>query len=125
MTHSTKTLLLSLLVTACGFPRPADVGGDASNDAAGPSSSVCCLTATECTTNGSTSPKPCQLGVCVHNECTSAVGSCDGDEDCPPGMPVCVNDACHVCRASPSCPVSNPVCDESSHECRACARDRE
>src|SRR5262245_16124206 len=125
MTLSTKTLLLSLLMTACDFPRPADVGGDAGDSDGRPSSNACCVTAAECTRLGSSSPRPCQLGVCVHNECTVAVGSCDGDEDCPAGTPVCIDDGCHVCRSSSSCPASRPACDESSHECRACARDSE
>jgi hypothetical protein len=124
MTRSTMRPLLLWLLVACNFPRPADVGGDAGDDD-GPSSNACCVTAEECARIGSSSAKPCQLGVCVQNECTTTVGSCDGNEDCSAGTPVCVNDSCRVCLASTSCPASTPVCDDTSHECRICTKDNE
>jgi hypothetical protein len=132
--HRASGLIVLLLMTACNFPRPADVVGDAgANDAGnddaaddgGPSSNACCVTAEECARIGSSSAKPCQLGVCVRNECSTVVGSCDGDEDCGGTMRVCVEDACAVCRSDASCPAATPVCDDATHECRTCAKDSE
>lgn len=124
MTHAKTFLLVSLLslqLIGCGFPRPADVG----DDDAGPDQNVCCVTAEECAKIGSSSPRPCALGVCVSNACTTMAGTCDGDEDCASSTPACVDAACSVCRSSATCPASRPVCDEVSHDCRSCAKDRE
>ena len=122
----------SMCFAACNFPRPPDVSGDAgpdvSNDAntdTGSTSNACCVTAEECARIGANAPKPCSLGVCVHNECTTASASCDGDEDCSGDMRFCVAETCSVCRSSATCPASTPVCDETSHNCRACSKDRE
>src|SRR5262245_53532052 len=82
MTPLAVIIVRMMLLSGCDFPRPANVGGDAAGDDAGQTSNACCVTAEECSRIGSSAPKPCQLGVCVHNECTSVVGSCDGDEDC-------------------------------------------
>jgi hypothetical protein len=124
--RATKLLVVSILLAACDFPRPANVGDDdAGDDDAGPTSNACCVTAEECARLGSSSPRPCQLGVCVGNECTTVVGSCDGDEDCTGTARVCVENACAVCRSDASCPAATPVCDEITHDCRACAKDSE
>lgn len=118
----------SMCLAACDFPRPADVpapGDDAGAADTGASSSVCCVTAEECARIGANAPKPCLLGVCVRNECTATTGNCDGDEDCSGDTKFCVADTCSVCRVNATCPVSTPVCDDTSHSCRACAKDRE
>jgi hypothetical protein len=108
--------ITSVLASACGFPRPADVGDDASS---------CCVTPAECAQLGASRPQPCPLGACVHNACTTAAGACDGDEDCGGATPACADQVCSVCRVSTSCPAATPVCDDTSHDCRACAKDSE
>jgi hypothetical protein len=108
--------ITSVLVSACGFPRPTDIGDDAS---------ACCVTPAECASIRATSPQPCPLGACVHNACTTAAGTCDGDEDCGGATAVCVEQVCTICRASTSCPTATPVCDDTRHDCRACAKDSE
>lgn len=128
-------LALSTSLASCDFPRPADVAGpgddaglgtDASTGGdASPASTACCVTADECGRIGASAPKPCTLGVCVHNECTPTTGICDGDEDCSGDTKFCVADTCAVCRVSASCPASTPVCDDTRHTCRACMKDRE
>jgi hypothetical protein len=86
---------------------------------------LCCETDAECTTIGFSSHAPCDLGVCVHNECTTAADTCDGDEDCNGATPACVAGTCSVCATSATCPAAAPVCDLMSHDCRACASDPE
>jgi hypothetical protein len=124
-TRPQSIIVLSMLIAACDFPRPADVGDARGNDDTGPAANACCVTPDECSRIGSNAPKPCSLGVCVHNECTTANASCDGDEDCSGDTRFCVAETCSVCRTSATCPVSSPVCDETSHSCRACAKDQE
>jgi hypothetical protein len=51
--------------------------------------------------------------------------ACSSDPDCSDTTPVCIDKVCAVCRASTSCPASAPVCDELSHDCRACVKDSE
>ncbi len=75
--------LLVALVTACGFPRPADIGDDATP------------------------------------------AGCSRDQDCSGATPFCVNSACVACRDSTTCPLTRPVCDMVSHDCRSCAKDSE
>lgn len=129
MMRSTSILVLSMLIAACDFPRPADIGdapgNDAHNDDTGSDPDTCCVTVEECARIGAATPKPCSLGVCVRNECTTVTASCDGDEDCSGDARFCVADTCSACRVSTTCPISTPVCDESSHNCRVCAKDRE
>ncbi|HEX4419485.1 MAG TPA: choice-of-anchor Q domain-containing protein [Kofleriaceae bacterium] len=86
---------------------------------------LCCETDAECTTIGFSSHAPCDLGVCVHNECTTAAGTCDGDEDCAGTTPACVAGTCSVCATSATCPATAPVCDMTSHDCRTCTSDPE
>jgi hypothetical protein len=86
---------------------------------------LCCETDAECTTIGFSSHAPCDLGVCVHNECTTTTGTCDGDEDCGGATPACVAGTCSVCATSATCPAISPVCDMTSHDCRTCAADSE
>src|ERR1041384_1284540 len=132
---------LSTCLTACDFPRPADVpgtGNDAGtgSDAAtgsdgspgsedGPTSTACCVTADECAKIGSITPLPCPFGACVQNACTTTAGVCDGDEDCRAPMSVCVAGGCAVCRSDEGCPSSKPVCDTIAHDCRTCRKDDE
>jgi hypothetical protein len=75
-----RTSLLLLAITACGFPRPPDVGDDA---------------------------------------------GCVRDDQCGGSTPFCIEGSCAVCRMSTTCPATAPVCDLTSHDCRACAKDSE
>lgn len=50
---------------------------------------------------------------------------CSRDQDCGSPTPFCVNTACAACRDSTSCPLTRPVCDMVSHDCRTCAKDSE
>ena len=56
---------------------------------------------------------------------TDTPAGCQRDEDCGSPTPACVNNACAVCRTSTSCPLSSPVCDDTSHDCRSCETDSE
>lgn len=135
MKRLTILLALSVCLTACDFPRPADVpgagsdagtGGDASPGGDdGATSNACCVTADECAKIGSSAPLPCPLGVCVRNACTTTAGSCDDEEDCRAPTSVCVDGGCAVCRSNDGCPTSMPVCDTVAHDCRACRKDSE
>jgi hypothetical protein len=75
--------LLVALVTACGFPRPPDIGDDA------------------------------------------PPAGCSRDQDCSSPRPFCVNTTCAACRDSTTCPLTRPVCDMVSHDCRTCVQDSE
>lgn len=75
--------LLVVLATACGFPRPPDIGDD-----------------------------------------TPPAG-CSRDRDCSSPTPFCINTACAACRDSTTCPLTRPVCDMVSHDCRTCVKDSE
>src|SRR3954471_9846746 len=83
ITTSLTVSLLVALVTACGFPRPPDVGDD------------------------------------------RTPAGCSRDQDCSSPTPVCVDTACTPCRDSTSCPITRPVCDMVSHDCRTCVKDSE
>ena len=88
---------------------------------------LCCATDAECEAIGFSSHAPCDLGVCVKNECTTTPGACDDDGDCAGNAanPFCVAGTCAACATSASCPTTAPVCDAVAHDCRACAKDSE
>jgi hypothetical protein len=55
----------------------------------------------------------------------AAPAGCSRDPDCGSPTPFCVNSACVACRDSTSCPLTRPVCDMVSHDCRTCVQDSE
>lgn len=54
-----------------------------------------------------------------------ATAGCSRDQDCSSPTPFCVSSACAACRDSTSCPLTRPVCDMVSHDCRTCVKDSE
>ncbi|HET9619922.1 MAG TPA: choice-of-anchor Q domain-containing protein [Kofleriaceae bacterium] len=101
-------ILVAGLITACTKRNP----------------DLCCTTDAECSAIGFSSHAPCDLGVCVKNECTTAPNTCDDDSDCAAGT-FCVAGSCTACASSTTCPTAAPVCDAVAHDCRACAQDSE
>ncbi|HET9619921.1 MAG TPA: choice-of-anchor Q domain-containing protein [Kofleriaceae bacterium] len=101
-------LLTIVLATACTKRNP----------------DLCCTTDAECDAIGFSSHAPCDLGVCVKNECTTASNTCDDDSDCAAGT-FCVAGSCAACASSSTCPTAAPVCDAVAHDCRACVTDGE
>src|SRR2546430_4286398 len=79
-------IALSLLMTACGFPRPADVGDDATVATAG------CMRDQDCS---GTTP------VCVDTVCAV----CRTSDMCPASRPVCdmVSHDCRSCAKDSEC----------------------
>jgi hypothetical protein len=107
-----KTILIAAIaMTACSFPRPADVlGGDGGPGTDAPMS----CTATSCLASDP---------VC---ETSGSCGACSQESDCgrfaTDGLPHCASTgACAECRDSNDCPVAQPYCD--SFQCRACESD--
>lgn len=88
---------------------------------------LCCATDAECAAIDFSSRAPCDLGVCVNNECNKTPGVCDDDGDCAgnPAAPFCVAGTCAACASSASCPITDPVCDATAHDCRTCIKDGE
>jgi len=88
-------LALSLLIAACGFPRPPDVGDDAS---------MACLRDQDC---GGTTP------FCVDTVCAI----CKTSTSCPPARPVCdvMSHDCRTCTKDSEC--DSGACDLAAGTC--------
>ena len=93
-----------MAVTACGFPRPADVAE--------------CTAASDC--------KSPAAPFCIGGSCVAA---CQVNDDCRglAGTPFCQasTGACVACLDASACSADKPVCDATAGTCRGCARDEE
>ena len=116
---SAMSRLLSVVVvmtatSACTRPNPA----------------VCCSSAADCAVIGvEDQQRDCALSlVCADHECSvppdGPKAECTLDDECASPTPRCApNLQCVECIKAADCPVSEPTCDATSHQCRACVLD--
>jgi hypothetical protein len=94
---------------------------------------VCCVSPADCSDLGiQEEERPCEDGfACIEHECTippdaPAAPPCEVDTDCSSSLPHCSPErVCVECLQADQCAAAEPVCEQTTHNCRACAVDDE